>query len=156
MIASLIALGSNLGERPHALRRALRSLEQSGIVRLRRCSDFLETEPVGGPAQGWYVNAVAWTETQREPLSLLAALKAEERRAGRASGGVRNAPRVLDLDLLLYGDARCATAELEIPHPRMAERAFVLRPAVQIAPRWVHPARGIRLDELWRSLSCSA
>ncbi|MBK9383631.1 MAG: 2-amino-4-hydroxy-6-hydroxymethyldihydropteridine diphosphokinase [Planctomycetes bacterium] len=156
MIATLIALGSNLGERPRALRHALWTLQRRGIVRLRRCSDFLETEPVGGPEQGWYVNAVAWAETRREPRSLLAALQAEERRAGRSPGGVRNGPRVLDLDLLLFGDARCASDELELPHPRMAERAFVLRPAVQIAPRWVHPARGLRLEELWRSLSCSA
>jgi 2-amino-4-hydroxy-6-hydroxymethyldihydropteridine diphosphokinase len=156
MIEALIALGSNLGERPRTLRRALAALERRGALRLRRCSDLIETEPVGGPSQGRYVNAVAWAETTREPRSLLAAMQAEERRAGRPPGGIRNGPRVLDLDLLLYGAACFADGELELPHPRMAERAFVLRPAVQITPRWVHPGRDLSLDELWRSLACSA
>lgn len=156
MIDALIALGSNLGERPRALRGALDALQRSGALRVRRCSDLIETEPVGGPAQGRYVNAVAWAATSREPRALLRALQAEERRAGRPAGGVRNGPRVLDLDLLLYGTAWWASPELEIPHPRMAERGFVLRPAIQVAPRWVHPARGASLLELWRSLECSA
>lgn len=155
MIGALLALGSNLGERPHRLRRALAELQARRCLRVRRCSDFRETDPVGGPVQDPYVNAVAWVETSRGPRSLLADLKEEERRAGRVPGGPRNGPRVLDLDLLFYADLCVVEPDFEVPHPRMAERGFVLAPAVQIVPRWRHPVRGLSVQELWSRLECS-
>lgn len=155
MIAALLALGSNLGERPRYLRVALRSLTAQGVIRLRRCSDFLETAPVGGPSQGAYVNAVAWIETSFAPRPFLAHCKALERRLGRSPQGPRNGPRVLDLDLLFYADHCVRDEDLEVPHPRMTERRFVLEPAVQIVPRWSHPVRGTSVQELWRNLECS-
>ena len=128
-----IALGSNLGDREDQIRRALRRLEETGTVAALRVSSLYESEPVGWDGGPWYLNAVACGETPMEPEALLAALEAIEAGAGREPGP-RNAPRPLDLDLLLYDRRTIRTPTLEVPHPRMLGRAFVLWPLAELDP----------------------
>lgn len=135
-----IGLGANLGEPQLALRSALDELSALPQSRLLRHSSLYRTAPVdaGGPD---YLNAVAQIETGLEAATLLARLQAIERRHGRRRG-VRNAPRTLDLDLLLYADECIATPGLTVPHPRLHERAFVLVPLAELAPELAIPGWG--------------
>lgn len=149
---ALVALGSNLGDRERNLREALRHLEASGAARVVAVSRLIETDPVGGPPQGRYLNGAALLETSLGARPLLAALKAAESAAGRRPGGERWGPREADLDLLLLGDAVESHADAVVPHPRMAERRFVLAPAAEVAPAMVHPVLGRTVLELLEAL----
>lgn len=127
-----IGLGSNLGDRAGTIRAALRDLEERADIRVVRCSAVRETVAVGGPpGQGNYLNAVAQLDTALSPQELLARLLEIERRHGRRRE-LRNGPRTLDLDLLLYGDRVIDEEGLTVPHPRMWERAFVMQPLLEI------------------------
>ena len=127
----VIALGSNLGDRELNLRRAIDALP----IRVVRISPFLETEPVDAPPP-MFLNAVVTGHTSLGPHALLHALLALEKRLGRTRRGIRNEPRVVDLDLIAYGATRMRTPELTLPHPRAHEREFVLQPfgAVSVFP----------------------
>jgi 2-amino-4-hydroxy-6-hydroxymethyldihydropteridine diphosphokinase len=128
-----IGLGSNLGDRAATLAAALRDLAAAGDIRVLRCSSLHETAPVGGPpGQGNYLNAVAELDTELPPQALLTRLLEVERRHGRERRE-RNGPRTLDLDLLLYREVESQDPELTIPHPRMWEREFVLRPLAELS-----------------------
>ena len=144
---AFIGLGANLGERAAALRRALSSLRATSGVGQVECSDFYETEP-HGPPQPRYLNAVASLTTTLGARDLLDLLLALERREGRKRGPERNAPRTLDLDLLLYGEQEISEPGLEVPHPRLHERAFVLVPLCDIAPGVRHPTLGRSMSDL--------
>ncbi len=133
-----IGLGSNLGDRLATLEAALRALDALPGVRVVTVSSVYETEPWGGVEQPSYANAVAALEVGGDPLSLLRACKEIERALGRESG-VRYGPRTIDLDILLFGDEALGTPELTVPHPRMLEREFVVRPLLEIAPRATLP-----------------
>jgi len=122
------------------------------VVRIERVADPVETDPVGGPPQGRYLNGAAVVVTELPPVELLARLKAVERALGREPGGPRWGPREADLDLLLYGQEVVSLPDLEIPHPRMAERRFVLEPAARIAADWVHPVLGRTVQALMEEL----
>jgi 2-amino-4-hydroxy-6-hydroxymethyldihydropteridine diphosphokinase len=129
-----IALGSNLGDRLAHLRAAVEALENQPDCQINAKSRVYETSPVGGPAgQGPYLNAVLRLETNLPPQKLLQLLFEIEERQGRERR-VHWGPRTLDLDLLLYGAALLQTPALIIPHPRLAERAFVLAPLAELAP----------------------
>jgi 2-amino-4-hydroxy-6-hydroxymethyldihydropteridine diphosphokinase len=142
-----VGLGSNLGDRAGQLARALEALRATpGVARLE-ASRLYETEPVG-PPQGRYLNAAARLETTLGPRSLLARLLAIERAAGRVRGTERNAPRTLDLDLLLYGDLCLEEPDLVLPHPRLHQRAFVLEPLCELAPELLHPVLGATIGAL--------
>ena len=146
-----IALGSNLasafGDRAANLREAVRRVE--GLGRVRTVSAFHDTEPVGYIDQPNFLNAALLLETELEPVELMRALLAVERAMGRdRAAAVAKGPRVIDLDLLLMGDVVCATEELTLPHPAMAERRFVLRPLAEIAPGMVDPLSGRTVAEL--------
>lgn len=134
-VTAFVALGANLGDPAQALREALQRLSETPGVRLVRASSLYRTAPIDSSGPD-YLNAVAEIATTLTAPDLLTALQAIEQGAGRERP-YRNAPRTLDLDLLLYGSARIHSPTLTVPHPRMGERAFVLVPLSEIAPERV-------------------
>jgi len=143
-----VGIGGNLGDRRRWMVQAVRLLREHDGVEVLAVSSFIETEPVGGPSgQPSYLNGALELETDLEPRALLAALLAIEDRLGRQRA-VRWGPRTVDLDLLLYGDRIIAEERLEVPHPRMRERRFVLEPLAEIAPEVVDPVTGLTAGEL--------
>lgn len=151
-VTAFVALGSNLGDREAHLAAALAALRAIPGLEVTAVSPLFETEPVGPPPQGRYLNAALRVETRLAAPELLARLHAIEDRAGRTRGVDRDLPRTLDLDLLLYGDAVLDTPELTVPHPRLQERTFVLEPLRTIAAEVVHPVLGETIDTLARRL----
>lgn len=138
-----IALGSNLGNREENLARALEALgEKMTIVRK---SSLYDTEPMYETAQPRFLNMAVEAETSLPPKGLLEFLKSIEKRMGKHE---HNQPRVIDLDLLFYGDRIVQTLELTIPHPGIEKRAFVLDPMCEVAPDFVHPVLGTTISEL--------
>ncbi len=151
-----IALGSNLksefGDREASLREAVRRIGALGEV--RKVSSFYDTEPVGYVEQPRFLNGALLLETDLEPRTLMRELLRVERAMGRErEGAIAKGPRVIDLDLLLYGDWVLWAEELVLPHPRMEERRFVLEPLVEIAPEWMHPVLGVTVREMLAGLS---
>jgi len=139
MVTAYLGVGSNLGNRLAFLRGGRDSLVSRFEITLRRASGVYETEAVGGPADNPpFLNAVLEVETSLSPRELLAACLAVEDEFGRTRP-MEWAPRTLDIDLLLYGEALVDEADLQIPHPRLHERAFVLAPLREIAPDLMHP-----------------
>jgi len=132
-----LALGSNIGDRAGNLRAAIGQMPPSGILVLRE-SPVYETEPVGYARQGWFLNMVVEAETALFPIQLLARTAKIERALGRVRT-IPNGPRTIDIDILLYGDAVVRAARLQIPHPRMQERRFVLAPLADLSPHLRHP-----------------
>jgi 2-amino-4-hydroxy-6-hydroxymethyldihydropteridine diphosphokinase len=141
MTVAFVGLGANLGEPQVQVRQALGALDAIPHTRVVRSSSLYRSEPVGHPDQPQFVNAVAQLETDLPAERLLAELQAIETRHGRVRS-FANAPRTLDLDLLLFGKAVIDTEKLKVPHPRMHQRAFVLLPLVEIAPEVPIPGRG--------------
>ncbi len=149
MARAYLALGSNIGDRAAHLREALRRLAHVG--RVGRVSSLYETEPVGYAEQPWFLNIACEIEADLPPTELLAALQDIERQMGRVRT-VPNGPRLIDIDILLYGDESVDLPGLQIPHPRMHERHFVLDPLAEIAPQAIHPGLGRTVEELRRAL----
>jgi len=144
-----LSLGSNLGEREANLRAAIGALPAAG-VEVERISSLYETEPVDYLEQPWFLNCVVEGETKLEALELLHALREIETRMG-SKKELSKGPRLLDIDILLYGDETIATADLQVPHPRMLERKFVLAPLAEIEPELRHPAWNGTAEELQRT-----
>lgn len=147
-----LGLGTNLGDRAANLHAALDALAELG--RLDRVSSVWETAPVGVLDQPAFLNMAAALDTALAPLDLLDALKAAEDRLGRIASR-RWGPRLIDLDILLCGDAIMRTERLTLPHPRLHERRFALAPLAEIAAGAVHPGRGRPIAELQAELSCN-
>ena len=132
-----IAMGSNVGDRAATLARAVEEMNRAGL-RVLRQSSLYATQPVGGPPQAHFLNAVVEAETDWMPLRLLHALQKIERAMGRRRMVIRG-PRTLDLDVLFYGGSVIRSRELEVPHPRLPQRRFVLAPLAELAPALSHP-----------------
>jgi len=141
-----LSLGSNIGDRAANISRALDAMRQCG-VRITRESSLYETEPVEFRDQDWFLNSVVEAETELPPLELMNAALAVERSLGRERR-VPKGPRLIDIDILLYGDSVVHTPDIDIPHPRMAARRFVLVPFAEIAPNALHPVLNKTLAEL--------
>jgi len=148
-----IALGSNLGDSRRILQQALAQLSQWPGVDLGLCSSWYETLPIG-PPQPNYFNGCVILKTTLAPLALLDALQAIEAKFGRMRHQ-RNGPRTLDLDLLLVETQVITMSRLQVPHPRMNDRAFVLMPLAEIAPNWVEPCSGKTIYTLAQTVDTS-
>jgi len=146
-----LSLGSNLGDRELMLQSALDRLNAADL-RILRVSSVYETEPIGFKEQPLFLNLVAEGETDLFPLMLLGRIQKVELLLGRKRSGPPNGPRSIDIDILLYGRATVHSARLDIPHPRLHERRFVLGPLVELAPDLRHPTLGRTMRELLASL----
>lgn len=135
---AFLGLGSNLGDRQSYLDAACRELAAHPLIRIMQASSLYETEPAGYREQGWFLNQVVQVETALDPEGLLSVTQGIENKLGRKRL-IRWGPRVIDLDILLYGNSVVNTPDLIIPHPRMYERQFVLAPLREITPDILHP-----------------
>ncbi len=145
-----LSLGSNLGVRQGHLRAALSGLGRKGEV--MAVSSFYETEPVEFTEQPWFLNCAVGLKTDRSPQELLAEILALEQELGRhrieEKGQRIKGPRIIDLDILLFGSTVTRESGLSIPHPALHERRFVLEPLAEIAPEFVHPALNLTVREM--------
>jgi 2-amino-4-hydroxy-6-hydroxymethyldihydropteridine diphosphokinase len=142
MPRAYVGLGANLGDREGALRAALAALDATEGIEVVAVSTLRETDPVDYLDQPRFLNGAAALDTTLAPRELLDALLEVERSLGRTREGPRFGPRTIDLDLLLYGDEQVAEPGLQVPHPRLHERMFVLEPLFELAPGLVVPGKG--------------
>lgn len=149
MKTAYLSLGSNIGDREARLREAIEQLEAEEIQVVRRSATY-ETEPRDRPGQPWFLNMAVEVKTALFPRQLLARIQAIEASMGRRRD-VPKGPRVIDIDILFFGNAVIDTDDLQIPHPRLAERRFVLEPMAEIAPDLRHPVTGKTVREMLRS-----
>jgi 2-amino-4-hydroxy-6-hydroxymethyldihydropteridine diphosphokinase len=145
-----LSLGSNLGDREANLREALERLETAGVRVLRRSSVY-ETEPQDLRDQPWFLNAAVEVNTDLFPLQLLSAIQNIERGMGRRRVTSKG-PRNIDIDILFYGRSVIHAADLQVPHPRIAQRSFVLEPLAEIAPELRHPVNAKTAREMLAAL----
>jgi len=146
-----ISIGSNLGDREESCRQAIKLIEKNGIA-VRKQSRMYETEPWGIKDQPKFINMAIEVETDKKAEELLRVLKEIEKEIGRTET-IKWGPRVIDLDILFYDDLILKTQDLEIPHPLMHERAFVLKPLYEIAPDKKHPVTEKTVKEMLKNLS---
>lgn len=149
-VTAYLGLGSNMGDRKDNLDKALGFLSQR--LQIEKVSPIYDTAPVGNIDQPRFLNLVCQVYTSLTPVALLTLGKGVENKLGRVFGKA-NAPRPIDIDILLYGEQIIETPELVIPHPRLTERAFALIPLAQIAPDLVHPVNGKTIKELLAGLT---
>jgi len=128
-----IGIGSNLGDRPANISQAIKELKSSRDIQIEKLSSVIETTPVGGPAQANYLNCVIKIKTEISAEALLNILRDIETKLKRVRT-VKNGPRTIDLDILLYGEKKVDEPDLKVPHPRMFERDFVMNPLLEIEP----------------------
>ena len=150
MKTAYLSLGSNIGDREACLRQALERLEAAG-VRVARRSSIYETEPQDLRDQPWFLNMAVEVETELDPMQLLACIHKIESEMGRQRT-IPKGPRTIDIDILFYGDSVIACSELEIPHPRLDRRRFVLEPLAEITPDLRHPITGKTVREMFAAL----
>jgi len=146
LATAYLCLGSNLGERQKNLIQALSLLSQQ--IKLKRVSHIYETEPVGYKEQSLFLNLVCQITTDLNSRELLYLAKAIENKMGRRPSGQKNSPRLIDIDILFFNNKIMKTQDLTIPHPRLVQRAFVLIPLAEIAPKLIHPELGKSIAEL--------
>jgi 2-amino-4-hydroxy-6-hydroxymethyldihydropteridine diphosphokinase len=140
MAVVYLGVGSNLGEREQNIQKAISLLKENEDIQVAAVSALIESEAQGGPPQGNFLNGALRIETDLLPLELLSHLKNIERRLGRPKNAGLNQPRPIDLDILFYDDVVIVNGKnLTVPHPRLHERPFVLKPLLELAPDLVHP-----------------
>ncbi len=137
-VTAFIGVGSNLGDRQQTIQQAKEKISAVNDIRFLRSASLYETKPMGGPAQGLFLNTVWELETDLSAKELLSVISKLESDLGRIRSE-KNAPRTLDLDLLFYGDEIIQEPNLTVPHPRLQERWFVLKPLWDLRSDWVHP-----------------
>ncbi len=147
-----LSIGSNLGDKQQNLEAAIGLLRRHDEMDVEAVSSFYRTEPQNFTDQDWFVNAALKIRTRLTPEHLLAELKALEKKLDKDGKPFRFGPRIIDLDIILYDDLVLKTDCLEIPHPRMHERCFVLKPICDIGAQANHPVLNLRADELLNKL----
>lgn len=147
-----LSIGSNLGEKKKNLDNAIHLLSREETIKVAQVSSFYMTEPQNFKDQDWFLNAVLKIETCLDPEALLLVLKQVESTMDKTGKPFRFGPRMIDLDIIYYSDLIVKTGLLEIPHPRMHERCFVLVPLCDISPQAVHPVFKLRTDELLKNI----
>jgi 2-amino-4-hydroxy-6-hydroxymethyldihydropteridine diphosphokinase len=146
-----IGIGSNIGNKVRHCQKAIAEILKANSHRLLARSSFFKTQPIGYASQDWFVNGVIKIKTELEPIHLVRILKAIESRMGRTKT-VRWGPRVIDLDILFYDEKEVKTEEVQIPHPSLHERQFVLIPLAEIDRNLVHPVLKKTVRELLEAL----
>ena len=136
MVEAYIAIGSNIGDREANIKKAFDALKKR--IQIVKTSSLYETKPMYIEDQGWFLNCALKVETDLAPKELLKFLKNIEQKLGRKTVK-RNGPRIIDLDILFYGDQILKEDDLQVPHPKIGERPFVLVPLAEIAPNLIHP-----------------
>lgn len=154
-IIAFIGIGSNLGKPVENCQEAVEKIAAVPGIRLLRHSSLYRTEPVGPQEQAWFINAVAEIRTTLTPRQLFEVLQEIERRMGRVDGR-KWGPRIIDLDLLFYGQEVVQEEGLVIPHPELHKRRFVLAPLCELASYWIHPAFGVSVRGLVDRLTDTA
>jgi len=147
-----LSIGSNIGDKADNLKTALKILQQHEHIDLQLVSPFYRTEPQNYKDQDWFVNAALKVSTDLSPEILLSELKNIETKLDKKGKAFRFGPRIIDLDIIYYDDLIYKSKELEIPHPRMHERAFVLVPLCDIGPNKTHPVFQLSSDELLKKI----
>jgi 2-amino-4-hydroxy-6-hydroxymethyldihydropteridine diphosphokinase len=142
-----LSLGSNIGNKEEHINKALTFISE--LYEVKKISHLYLTEPVGNIKQDWFLNCVVEIKTDIDPKKLLSSIKTIERKLGRKKT-VKNGPRIIDIDILFYGDHVIKTKNLVIPHPLMQERLFVLRPMMDINLDFVHPVLKKSIHELYK------
>jgi 2-amino-4-hydroxy-6-hydroxymethyldihydropteridine diphosphokinase len=153
MKTAYLALGSNLGNRRQNVLGAIAIMHKTKGIRVRRISRFYETEPWGYKNQPKFINAAVKIQTSLLPVRLLIIIKGIEKKMGRMPLNIKWGPRIIDIDILLYGDRKMKSGRLQIPHPEMHRRVFVLKPLAEIALRVVHPKLRKTIGKLLEELT---
>jgi len=143
-----LGLGSNIGDKKRNITNALCLISE--ICEVKKKSRMYLTEPIGNIEQDWFLNCVVEIETEIEPKQLLSCFKSIERKLGRAKN-VKNGPRIIDIDILFYGNKIVTTKNLVIPHPLLHERLFVLQPMIDLNPDFIHPVLKKSIQELYKN-----
>jgi 2-amino-4-hydroxy-6-hydroxymethyldihydropteridine diphosphokinase len=146
-----IGIGSNLGDKVYQCEKAISEILRADRHKLLAKSPLFKTKPIGYTSQDWFINGVIKIETDLEPLELLQVLKDIESRLGRKEG-FRWGPRAIDLDILLFDEEEIEMEGLQIPHPRLQERQFVLIPLAEIDPEVIHPVLKKTIQELLENI----
>jgi 2-amino-4-hydroxy-6-hydroxymethyldihydropteridine diphosphokinase len=143
-----LGLGSNIGDKEAHITQALHLISE--ICEVKKKSHLYLTEPVGNTKQEWFLNCVVEVETELDPKHLLVAIKSIERTLGRVKT-VKNGPRIIDIDILFYGNKIVDTKNLVIPHPLLQKRLFVLQPMMDLNPYFIHPILKKSIQELYKN-----